>query len=220
MEEFEKYKTVVTELVLVVERYNQSTVELHILLNGHMRAMDLLKQMMTDKKMTWEDIKLISQDMPKILLVGDAKYTLVDTLEMGSKENLEAHMFETKGICDQLLAKQNYIYPDNKSVLDVVMSYRKGSLSWKVRNCIPNKPLIMVRRFDYFYGGLDFEIQVNGKSAGNLVIEGRDTRNRWRNWVFQISAKLVTSDTVNITQRWIQGQLDAIGRIWFYQPTV
>jgi hypothetical protein len=137
---------------------------------------------------------------------------------MGVKENLEAHLFKADQVKDSLLSKQTFSYPDNQSVDDVVMSYRLGTWTWKVRNCLPNKPLIMVRRFDYFHGQLELDVLVNGQSAGNLVIQGRDTRHRWRNWMFPIDAEHVTADTVEITQRWLKGQQDGVARMWFYQP--
>lgn len=219
MEPFQEYKTLVSELAAAMDRYNHSLEELYNLFNGHLRAIELLKRMLTQKQLTWEDVKLMSDELPKILLVGETKYTLVDSLNFASKENLEQHMFETKNSKDVLFAQQTFNYPDGKTVSDVVLGYAGGTWTWKVRQCLPNKPLIMIRRFDYFHGDLEFEIQVGGKPAGNLMIHGRDTRNRWRNWSFQIDASRVTSDVLDISQKWVRGQHDAVARVWFYQPT-
>ncbi len=220
MEMFEQYKPLAAGLSQALERYNHSVEEFYQIINGHRQGMDLLSRMLTRKRLTWEDVRLLSDDLPQVLLVGETKYKLVDSMEFGSKENLEAHLFTVQGSRDQIPNLQSFTYPDGKAVKDVVMSYRGGNWTWKVRNCLPNKPLVMVRRFDYFHGSLEFEIAVNGKSAGSLLIDGRDTHNRWRNWAFQMNAQLMNSDTVEISQRWIKGQQDGVARLWFYQPVV
>ena len=56
--------------------------------------MNGIHQTLITKEVHSDDIKYISYAMPHILLFGEERYTLVDTLNFASMESVENHKFE------------------------------------------------------------------------------------------------------------------------------
>ena len=77
-----------------IKSYGGSYEELDGILSSHRDVMQGIRQTLIAKEISGDDIKYISYAMPHILLFGEERYTLVDTLNLGSRESIEAHQFE------------------------------------------------------------------------------------------------------------------------------
>jgi hypothetical protein len=214
---FGDYKAKVQQLSEFVAKYSDSLEDLELLLRTQVEAMDLIKTMLLTKRLGLNDIKMMSQDLPRTLIVGDKKYTKIDVIDFAEKNSEKQHNFKVIDAKDQFTGRQSFTYPDGKKVEGIVKGYIEGTTEWTIKNVVPNRELLFIRRFDYFYGDLNIEISVNGKKTGDLSIRGRDTKNRWRNWYYIVDAQYIKSDTLKISQKWISGTRDNMAKLWFYQ---
>ena len=75
----------------VIKAYGNSYDEFDVILNLHRNVMDCLKQILVEKEVSTNDVKFISYKMPHVLLFEEERYTLVDTIDMGSDKSVESH---------------------------------------------------------------------------------------------------------------------------------
>jgi hypothetical protein len=171
----------------------------------------------TDK--IFEAIKVRSADFGKVLEIEEAKFKLIDMIDLIDDGSEKAHKFTIEQARDRYRTRQRLKYPDGVTVEDVGVAYEGGYAEWEISGATPKKDVIMVIRMDYVHGDHETEMYVNGKKVGNSVCPGNDRRFRWRNWPFVIPGEYVTEPNFKIKQIPITAGRDInLFKIWFYQP--
>ncbi|MDR2901275.1 MAG: hypothetical protein LBV20_07145, partial [Treponema sp.] len=117
---YEIARTAMYELGDRLKSYNGSYEEIDLILKAHRTVMQNLRQTLITKEVSSDDIKYISYTMPNILIFGEDRYTLVDTINLGSKESLESHRFELIDCIHPSTHNEAFFYPDGVLVHDTV----------------------------------------------------------------------------------------------------
>ncbi len=165
-----------------------------------------------------ERVKKRSEKFPKVLVLGSYKLQLIDTLDIYNPESEKAHEFTIVNPQEKYRSRQRLKYQDNTEVVDVGVHYVGGYAQWKILNVKPGKRVIMIRRVDVVRGNFYCDIQVNGKNAGELVVDDSDINLRWRNWPIVIPAKLVDAPTLTYRETPTKADRDVnVFRVWVYQ---
>lgn len=216
-ESFNNYRTYVHEMGDTIKYYDNKLETVDQLLKSLENIIGSLKNIIVSKKTTFDDISFISYDLPRILIVEDVRYTLVDFLDFNDLETEERNEFKIENTKDYTSSKQAFLYPDDIEVRDTVKRYIAGEVSFTVRNLIKRKELIMIRRTDIFHGNYQVDVFANDESIGQLVVDGYDTKNRWRNLHINIDDYLINDSSLKITFKMGDNGRDNFGKIWFYQ---
>jgi hypothetical protein len=167
----------------------------------------------------FEGVKIMSNPPESIPLEGGVTWILVDQIVVLDKDSEEKHALVINEAKDTYRSRQKLKYPDGTVVEDTGRAHVGGHSSYKILNCTPGRPVMIVRRMDYVYGDYELEFVVNGKSVGVGSCAGTDRINRWRNWPFMIPAEFVTESTLTVKQVAITAGRDVnMFHFWFFQP--
>jgi len=179
--------------------------------------MENLKQVLITTEVSDDDIKYISYVMPHVLLFGEERYTLVDTINMASKESVESHKFELLDCTHPATSNEAFFYPDGALVRDTVKRWIGGSMQFQLRNVMKGRKTLIIRRTDIFHGNYSIEVSMEGTDARTMDVDGIDTKNRWRN-LFVIYEEGEIKDT-NCFVKFSIGESgrDNSGTVWIYQ---
>jgi hypothetical protein len=166
----------------------------------------------------WETVKVMPAPKPQLDLEG-THWVMVDEIEIWDKQSEDRHSFGIREATDDYKSRQKLKYPDGTTVEDVGRAHVGGYCEYKILNCTPNRPLVILRRMDYVYGDYELEITIGGKLVTMVTCQGTDRVHRWRNWPMLIPAEHVTDGGVTIKQRSITAGRDInMFHIWAYQP--
>lgn len=167
-----------------------------------------------------EAIKVRSGDFPPVLEMGGRWYRRMDWIDVGDRPSEEDHEFRIVDCRDDWSMRREFSYPDRAVVSDKGRAHAGGYTRFLIRNLIPGRDLLLIRRLDYLRAEGATDIEVGGqKVPGPSVVTGRDPRHRWRNWPIGIQGALVTAETMEVrmvplaTERGIH-----LYTLWFYQP--
>jgi len=216
-ESFSEYRSSVHEMGDLVKYYDNKLETLDSLIKCQERVISSLKNLISSKKTSFSDIEIISYDLPRILIIEDERYTLVDFLDFNDFETEARTEFNTEGTKDLSSGRQAFKYPDNVEVRDTIKRYVAGSISFRVRNLIKRRDLLMIRRTDIFHGNYSVEVLLNDEPFQQLIIDGTDSRNRWRNLTMVFDEDLIRENNAKITFKMPDNGRDNFGKIWFYQ---
>jgi len=165
-----------------------------------------------------EGVKKRSEKFPKVLVLGNYKLQLIDTLNIYNQKSEKEHEFTIVNPREKYRSRQKLKYPDNTEVMDVGVHYMGGHVQWNLLNVQPGKRLIIIRRTDIVRGNFSCDIEINGKSAGELAVNESDINLRWRNWPMVIPAKLVDAPTLTIRETPKKVDRDVnMFNFWVYQ---
>jgi hypothetical protein len=214
---YEIARTAMYELGDRIKSYSQSYEEIDLILKSHKTIMENLKQVLITTEVSDDDIKYISYVMPHVLLFGEERYTLVDTINMASKESVESHKFELLDCTHPATSNEAFFYPDGALVRDTVKRWIGGSMQFQLRNVMKGRKTLIIRRTDIFHGNYSIEVSMEGTDARTMDVDGIDTKNRWRN-LFVIYEEGEIKDT-NCFVKFSIGESgrDNSGTIWIYQ---
>lgn len=216
-ESFNDYRTRVHEMGDLIKYFDNTLENIDKVLRCLKAMLDAIKDIIVFKRITFEDIALISYDLPRILVIEDERYTLVEYLDFNDFNTEKAHDFITDNAKDYTSNKQAFLYPDGIEVKDSVKRYVGGKISFTIRNLVKKRDLLMIRRTDIFHGNYKVNIELNGESVKELVIDGFDSKNRWRNLSVLFEEALIKDSSVTISFEMGQNGRDNFGKIWFYQ---
>jgi hypothetical protein len=167
----------------------------------------------------FEGVKMMANPPETLPLEGGVTWLLVDQITILDKESEEKHALAINEAKDTYRSRQKLKYPDGTVVEDTGRAHVGGHATYKILNCTPGKPVMIVRRMDYVYGDYELEFVVNGKSVGVGNCNGTDRINRWRNWPYMIPAEFVTESTLTVKQVAITAGRDVnMFHFWFFQP--
>jgi hypothetical protein len=214
---YEIARTTMYELGERIKGYNNSYEELDFILKSHRAVMECLRQTLIAKEISSDDIKYISYAMPYVLLFGDDRYTLVDTLNLGLQESLESHQFELIDCAHPSTSNEAFYYPDGVLVHDTVKRWISGAMQFHLKNIIKGRKMLVIRRTDIHQGNYSVEVTMEGTQARILEVDGVDTKQRWRN-LFVIYEEGEVKDNSGIIKFNIgEKGRDNSGTIWVYQ---
>ncbi len=200
-----------------IKSYGGSYEELDGILSSHRDVMQGIRQTLIAKEISGDDIKYISYAMPHILLFGEERYTLVDTLNLGSRESIEAHQFELVDCTHPSTSNEAFFYPDGELVHDTVRRWIGGSMKFRLRNVIKGRKTLVIRRSDMHQGNYTVEVTLDGANPRSLDVDGVDTRYRWRNLFVIFDEGEVRDNSAEIRFAIGEKGRDNSGTIWIYQ---
>lgn len=214
---YEAARTAMYELGDRLKSYNNSYEEIDYILKAHRAVMEGLRQTLIAKEISSDDIKYISYTMPHVLLFGEDRYTLVDTVEPGSRESLESHQFELLDCSHPSTSNEAFFYPDGILVHDTVKRWIGGSMQFQMRNIIKGRKTLIIRRTDIHQGNYAVEVTMEGAQSRILNVDGIDTKNRWRNLFVVFDEGEIKENSGLVKFSIGENGRDNSGTIWIYQ---
>ncbi|SIQ98634.1 hypothetical protein SAMN05920897_12117 [Alkalispirochaeta americana] len=215
--EFEIYRQAIFSMGDYVKTYDGRYETLDGALKQQQIIIDTMKALFVTRKVSLHDIALISHDFPRILVLDNERYTLVDVLDLRDDENKERHKLSFPATKDVSVTSLALTYPDGQMVRDNVIRYVAGSAKMTLRNIVKNRKLLLVRRTDVVSGNYTIQTVLNGTFERRIVVDAPDTENRWRNLSASFDEDMVTNYTPTIEFRLGEKGRDNFGRIWVYQ---
>lgn len=200
-----------------VKSYKGSYEEVDILLKNHRDVMENLRQVLIIREVSSDDIKYISYKMPHVLLFGEERYTLVDTLIMSSKESVEAHSLEFIDCSHPSVSNEAFHYPDGMLVHDTVRRWIGGSMQFRIKNVVKGRKTLIIRRTDMHQGNYSTNVILEKTESRLLYIDGVDTANRWRNLFVKYDEGEIQDFSPVIKFSIGEKGRDNSGSIWVYQ---
>jgi hypothetical protein len=200
-----------------IKAYNNSYDELDVILNLHKEVMDCLKQVLVEKEVSTNDVKFISYKMPHVLLFEEERYTLVDTVDMVSEQSLEAHNVRFVDCKHPTTSSEAFYYPDGTLVRDAVKRWIGGEMKFHLKNIVKGRRTMIIRRTDILKGNYSVDVKLNDKSVKSLVVDGVDTKNRWRNVYVLFDEGEINQCTPELAFDMGSEGRDNSGTIWVYQ---
>lgn len=216
-EEFELMRRSVYEMGDLIKYYDFKYETLDRVLKAHQTVISCLKSMLVTKRITLNDIAMMSYDLPRILLIQDERFTLVDYLDTTDPKNVESHNLDFSESKDISSSNQAYTYPDGALVRDTVRRYVGGKAIFNVKNLIKNRKMLMVRRTDIIRGNYVVDVSIGNMVNKSLLIDGTDTQNRWRNYSVMFQEEEVKDYSLQVGFTIGNQGRDNFGKVWIYQ---
>jgi hypothetical protein len=200
-----------------LKSYSGSYEELHQLLKAHEAVIKGLRQILITKEVSGEDIRYLSYAMPHILLFGEERYTLVDSVDLASAESVEAHQLEFEDASHTGTATEAFFYPDGTLVRDTVKRWVGGAMKLRLRNLIKGRRLLLIRRTDIYRGNYSVDVTLDGKALRVLSVDTSDTRRRWRNLFAAFDETDIGASSCEVKFSIGGKGRDNSGSLWAYQ---
>jgi hypothetical protein len=216
-EHFNDYRTYVHEMGELIRYFDHKLETIDRIIKVQKEILNSIKNLIISKKITSVDIAYVSYEFPRILVVGDDRYTLMEYLDFSDYETEVNHDFDVVNAKEYTSGKQEFTYPDGESVRDTIKRYNGGVLSFTVRNLVRKRDLLMIRRTDIFHGNYKVDVEVNNEPVAQLVVDGYDSKNRWRNLSLTVEEHLILDSNLKITFKMGEKGRDNFGKMWFYQ---
>lgn len=214
---YENSRKALYELGDMVKAYKESYEEIDTILRLHKTVIEGLKSILIEKEVSNNDIMFISHKMPQVLLFNNEKYTLVDTINMSSESSIESHEVRFNNSKRPTTSNEAFYYPDGVLVHDVVKRWIGGEMKFRLKNIMKGRKTLLIRRTDMHQGNYSVDVKLNDKSVKTLVVDGVDTKNRWRNlFVLFEEGEIKEYTPVLSFDIGPQGR-DNSGTIWVYQ---
>lgn len=200
-----------------IKAYNNSYEEIDSILGLHKEVMNGLKHTLVEKEVSTSDIIYISYKMPHILLFEDQRFTLVDSIAMGSEESVEAHNLHFENCVQSTTNNEAFYYPDGVLVHDIVKRWIGGEMKFTLKNIIKGRKTLIIRRTDIHQGNYSVDVKYQGNSVKTLTVDGIDTKNRWRNLYFTFEEGELNEFNPELSLALDGKGRDNAGTIWIYQ---
>lgn len=215
-EAFDIYRVRIHEMGDLIKYFDNSHGSVDKIIKCLQLILEKFRLIIETKKITYNTISLISYDLPRVLVVDEERYTLVEYLDF-KDHNTEAKFQFSTDAKDYLSANQQFTYPDGTSVKDVVKRYAEGKISFVINNVVKKRELLMIRRMDIFHGNFAVDVELNGDVVNQIIVDGYDSKNRWRNIATVFDEDLITQETNTVSFVMGKNGRDNFGKIWFYQ---
>ena len=217
---FNDFRTKVHEMGDLIKYFDNKLETVDQILKCQKKILENIRNIIVFKKITLDDISLISYELPRVLVIGNDRYTMVEFLDFSDFDTERSHDFDKSTVKDFTTAKQAFSYPDGREVRDVVLRYAEGKISFTIRNLVKKRELLIIRRTDIFHGNYKVEIEANDELIKQLVIDGFDTKNRWRNLALILEDNVIKESSIKIAFKMGKDGKDNFGKIWFYQKLI
>ena len=214
---FSDYRTQVYELGELIKYYDFRLETMDKVLKLLARILESIRNIIIARQISFEDLTYVSFELPRVLVVGDDRYTQVSVLDFNNFDTEKVFNLNMEGAQDYSSSNQVFTYPDGVEVSDTVKRYVGGSISFDVRNLIRKRELLMIRRTDVFHGDYRVAVSLNDVETRNMTIDGYDTTNRWRNLYVRFEEEHIQENEARIKIKMEENGRDNFGTIWFYQ---
>jgi hypothetical protein len=214
---FKEYREKIYAMGELVKYFDNKYESIDKILKHQKAVIENLRNIFMTKKITLPDIEIISYELPMDLVVDDERYRLVDFLDFNDSKTEENHAFNKEEANNLQSLNQSFSYPDGVTVPDITKVFVGGSVSFKISNLIIGRKVLLIRRTDIFHGNYKVDVSVNGEKVNPFVIDGSDTKNRWRNVTLKIPGKYIKEGSVLIGFTREANARDNFGRISVYQ---
>ena len=214
---YENARKAVYQLGDLVKGYNDSYEQIDEILKLHKVIIDGIKATIVENEVTTNDIMFISKKMPQVLLFEDERFTLVDTISMSSESSIEAHNLRFLNCKRPSTSNESFYYPDGVLVYDVVKRWICGEMKFHLKNIMKGRKTLLVRRTDIHQGNYTVDVKMNDKSVKTLVVDGVDTKNRWRNLFVLFEEGEINCYSPELSFDIGEKGRDNSGTIWVYQ---
>ena len=214
---YENARIAVYKLSEKIKSYNNCYEEIDEILKLHKEVIDGLKLTLIEKEVSSNDISYISYKMPQVLLYNDERYTMVDSITMSSEASLETHDVRFNNCKRPTTSNEAFYYPDGVLVHDAVKRWIGGEMKFRLKNLMKGRKTLVIRRTDIHQGNYSVDVKMNDKSVKTLLIDGVDTKNRWRNIFILFEEGEITSYTPELSFDIGEKGRDNSGTIWVYQ---
>ncbi|WP_028973410.1 hypothetical protein [Spirochaeta cellobiosiphila] len=216
-DDFENIRRSVYEMGDLIKYYDNKYETLDKILKAHSIVIEGIKSLLVTKRITLDDIALMSYDLPRVLLVQDERFTLVDFLDLSDVKSVTDHELTFRECKDASTSNQAFTYPDGSLVRDTIRRYVGGTAVFTIRNIIKNRKLILIRRTDIVRGNYSVDVTLGAQVTKSMTIDGNDSVNRWRNASVQFFEEEVKGYALPVEFTIGDGGRDNFGKIWVYQ---
>lgn len=214
---YENSRRAMYELGDAVKSYNGSYEEIDAILKLHREVINGLKNTLIEKEVSTNDIQFISYKMPHVLLFDNERFTLVDSINMVSEDSLVAHNVRFNNGKRPTTSNEAFYYPDGILVHDAVKRWIGGEMKFQLKNIVKGRKTLIVRRTDIHQGNYSVDVKMNDVSCKTLLVDGVDTKNRWRNLYVEFDEGEINEMTPEISFDIGDKGRDNSGTIWVYQ---
>lgn len=214
---YEEARRAMYELGDMIKAYTGSYDEMDNILRNHKAVIEGLKTTLVEEGFTDMDVKYISTQFPTVLLFNNEKYTLVDSITMGSEESIESHKVRFIGSQQPSTSNEIFSYPDGAMVRDVIKRWIGGEMKFTLKNMVKGRKTLLVRRTDIHQGNYSVEVKLNETKTKVLAVDGTDTKNRWRNLYVIFEEGEIADYTPEISFDIGNKGRDNSASIWVYQ---
>lgn len=214
---FNEYRNRLFEMGELIKYYDGRLETLDKVIKCNEAMIHSLRNIIVSRKITLEDISYMSAPMPRVLIVNDRRYALMDFIDFNDPESKERCEFELTDMKDFTSTRSDFSYPDGVQVTDTVQRYIFGRISFNARNLIRRKELMMIRRTDIFHGNYSVKVFLDDTFVQDLSIDGVDNVNRWRNLSVIFKEDLIKDSKVRISFELSDIGRDNFGTVWLYQ---
>ena len=159
----------------------------------------------------------ISQKFPQVLLFENERFTLVDTISMSSEFSLDSHNVRFLNSKRPSTSNEAFYYPDGVLVHDAVKRWIGGEMKFRLKNILKGRKTLIIRRTDIHQGNYSVDIKLNNNSTKTLIVEGMDTKNRWRNLYILFDEGEINEYSPELSFDIGEKGRDNSGTIWVYQ---
>jgi hypothetical protein len=215
-ETFEIIKRNVFEMGDRIKSFDETYESLDTILKCLQKVSEGYQNLFVSRKITGTDLSLMSDELSRILLLEDERYTLVDYIDLRDKDSVESHKLEFLECDDVQTSNISLTYPDGKIVRDTVKRYLGGSVRFNVKNIIKKRELLLVRRSDIVHANYRVRVGI-GNTSQVLKMDTPDTRHRWRNLSLKFHEDYIDSYSLTVTFSMEDQGRDNFGKIWIYQ---
>lgn len=215
---FDEIRNAVFEMGDLLKTFEGDYYTIDTVIKKHKLFIDKIHDLFVNKKMSMNDISIISYEMPKILIINEERYTMVDHIDMRDRENMESHSLKFENTSDVSTSNIALSYPDGEVVRDTVKRYVGGSAHFTMKNIIKSRKLLLIRRTDVVNGNYSIDIKLDKKDRRRtLTIDTVDSKNRWRNCYVVFEEEDITSYSMPVEFELGDKGRDNFGTIWVYQ---
>ncbi len=215
-ENFEIVKRNVFEMGDRIKSFDQTYETLDAILKCIEKVNEGYQKLFITRKITGSDLSLMSEELSRILLLEDERYTLVDFIDSRDKESMESHKLEFLDTVDVQTTNISLTYPDGQIVRDTVKRYLGGSVRFNIKNIIKKRELLIIRRSDIIHGNYRVKVDI-GSTSKTLNVDTPDSRHRWRNLSVKFHEDYIDKYSLSVTFSMEDEGRDNFGRIWIYQ---
>lgn len=214
---YENARAAMYALGELIKKFSNKYEEIDLILEEHRKIINGLKETIIDKEVNSTDIKLMSCKMPRVLLFEEDKYTLVDMINMGSTESIEAHRLTFANTKHPSTSKDSFYYPDGTLVYDTIKRWVGGSMQFHLKNIVKGRKTLIIRRTDVYQGNYSVNVTIQKNQNYTMNVDGIDTANRWRNIYLKINEGEITEYTPEVVFDIGEKGRDNSASIWVYQ---
>lgn len=158
----------------------------------------------------------------RIISYDSERMTLVDKINFASEEALESHKVSltTKEdengnkISKYSKTKQAFYYPDGVLIHDTTYNLTDTLFQFNLKNTVKGRKTLIVIRIDALYDNDEIVLSYKGQDYKSKI--DKDTKNRWRNIVFEIEEGTISEYNPQFFIRESKSK-QVIGSIFVYQ---